>query len=178
MNNQTNILEPIIQSYFLTLRSLSESKKTIPSGYRDVLQKAGLPDPLPGETSKQIEKSQEESKNLYVLYLWAVFERFLIDHAQNQFVNTIDGMSGKLPQAARDAVLNAVESCKIDTILDVFKAVVDPNLIGYAKQIKDYRDWVAHRNPKRLPNARIEPLAAYTELSRIIKILNQSQNEH
>lgn len=176
MNTDTNVLDPVIQSYFVTASSLSVWQKIKPLTHRDAFQKAGLPDIGPDETLKQIEKSREESKNLYVLCLWAVFERFLIDHAQNRFIHTIAGPAGSLPKAARDAAFNAVESCRTETILDILKAVVDPNLIGYAKQIKDYRDWVAHRNPKRLPDARIEPLSAYIGLSKIINIISQSQN--
>jgi len=37
-----------------------------------------------------------------------------------------------------------------------------PDLIGHAKQIFAYRDWIAHgKNPKNLPSTDMKPMAAY-----------------
>jgi hypothetical protein len=50
--------------------------------------------------------------------------------------------------------------------------LADKNLIGQAKQILEYRDWIAHgRNPDKYPSANITPKFAYNTLSEIVKQL-------
>jgi predicted transcriptional regulator len=46
-------------------------------------------------------------------------------------------------------------------------------LIGSAKQILEYRNWVAHRNPKKRSPVRIVPNMAYDTLNEIIETLLQ-----
>jgi len=49
-----------------------------------------------------------------------------------------------------------------------------PDLIGHAKQILTYRDWVAHgKNSNNPPATDMKPLAAYQTLNEIVKILQQ-----
>jgi hypothetical protein len=63
----------------------------------------------------------------------------------------------------------------LDDLLDLFKSLVEVDKIGVAKQIKDYRDWIAHRNPKRLPPAQTEPRTAYSVLAAIIDAIEEDK---
>jgi len=52
----------------------------------------------------------------------------------------------------------------------LFKNKAD--LIGHAKQVLAYRDWVAHgKNPKKPPSATPNPTDAYNTLNDIVEIL-------
>jgi hypothetical protein len=62
-----------------------------------------------------------------------------------------------------------IENWRLAEILDLFKGYLDPNLIGQAKQIKAHRDWIAHKNPRRQPPAKIEANRAHIVLSQIIE---------
>jgi hypothetical protein len=68
-----------------------------------------------------------------------------------------------------------MEYWKTGDVLDIFKGIVDPNLIGNAKQIKDYRDWVAHRNPRRPSPTKTDPASAYTVLQQILQRVMASE---
>ena len=54
----------------------------------------------------------------------------------------------------------------------MFKEITDPNLIGNAKQVKQYRDWVAHRNIDKGSPPKVAPQSAYQILSKILDDLD------
>jgi hypothetical protein len=56
---------------------------------------------------------------------------------------------------------------RLDDSLDILKGIVDPARIGQAKQVKQFRDWVAHKNPRNIPPA-VDPATAYQLLSELI----------
>ena len=58
-----------------------------------------------------------------------------------------------------------IERWRTTDLLDLLKGTADADLIGRAKQVKEYRDWVAHRNPARPPSARVDPETAFTVLA-------------
>ncbi len=62
-----------------------------------------------------------------------------------------------------------MEYWKANDILDLFKVVLNPELIGRAKQVKKYRDWVAHRNPKKGQPTNVPPKSAFKILSCVIE---------
>ncbi len=70
-------------------------------------------------------------------------------------------------ETMRKAISKNIEYWKIDEILDVLKVIIDPDLIGQAKQIKKYRDWVAHRNIKKKSPPNVVPERAYSVLAEI-----------
>ena len=63
---------------------------------------------------------------------------------------------------------------KSDDILNMFKSLIDSDLIGQAKQVKQYRDWVAHRNISKGAPANVPPKKAYEILSEILRALPYS----
>ncbi len=74
-------------------------------------------------------------------------------------------------------VENEMEYWKSDDVLDLFKSVVNSDLIGNAKQVKKYRDWIAHKNPKKGPPSNVPPQTAYRILSEIITVVEQQHPE-
>jgi hypothetical protein len=68
-----------------------------------------------------------------------------------------------------------VEFWKATEILDFLKEGLfngKPGLIGHAKQILAYRDWVGHgKNPKKPPSTDMKPVAAYNTLNEIVETL-------
>jgi len=68
---------------------------------------------------------------------------------------------------------SGIEYWRTEEILDLFKTVVDTNLIGEAKKIKKYRDWIAHRNPKKGKPDNVFPGQAYMVLSKILECLDK-----
>ncbi len=65
-----------------------------------------------------------------------------------------------------------VEYWKPYDMLEILKATLSETVLGHAKQIVKYRDWVAHgKNPRKLPSALIKPIDAYDTLNEIINTL-------
>lgn len=62
-----------------------------------------------------------------------------------------------------------VEYWRFAQVLDLFKGEIDANLIGEVKQVKQYRDWIAHRNPGNRMSTAFTPETAFNILSRMIR---------
>ncbi len=61
-----------------------------------------------------------------------------------------------------------IERWQIDDILDLFKSIIDSSRIGQAKQVKEFRNWVAHKNPRKGTPTKMDPQTTYELLSGII----------
>jgi len=123
-----------------------------------------------------LEQTEKEIQDLFVLNLWVVFERFVRIYLQHK----------KLPEnhqlyfceALYQDFHKKLESLTAQEILDFLKlSFFNTNegsqLIGLARQILEYRNWVAHRNPKKRLPVRITPNMAYDTLNEIIETLLQ-----
>ena len=104
-----------------------------------------------------------------ILSLWVVFERRLFEYVQKE----IQSFPSKnvFSTKVQEKLENNIETWRLTDVLDIFKAIVDSSLIGRAKQIKKYRDWVAHKNPNKGMPENITPQYAYNTLSNILESL-------
>ncbi len=95
-----------------------------------------------------LDESKDMIEDLFIVEIFACLERFLRD----KLGGCVDLERYKFRQ---EVILNHLEYMKIEHILDSLKEVVDSNTVGFIKQIKSYRDWVAHgRNPEKPPPVR------------------------
>ena len=74
----------------------------------------------------------------------------------------------ELCAAFQEYLEEQVERWQIDDILDLFKSVIDSSRIGQAKQVKRFRDWVTHKNPRKGTPTKVDPQTTYVLLSGII----------
>jgi hypothetical protein len=118
-----------------------------------------------------IEETIQTIDDLTLVGLWAFFEREVVEYVQGQTTSLQTVAPLEFARPLHDKVHSEIERWRVDDLLDLFKGTIDANQVGRAKQIKDYRDWVAHRNPKRLPPAQMEPEDAYAVLLEIISEL-------
>lgn len=92
-----------------------------------------------------IRESENTIKDLFLIEIFSCFERFLRD----KYLECLDLDNCAY---AKETILKNIEYIKIDEILESLKKTIDPNIIGNLKQIKKYRDWVAHgRNMQKPP---------------------------
>ncbi len=128
-----------------------------------------------------LRQSEEESQDLFILGLWATFERFLRTYLQHKGEAIKQHVQ---PFTLGDSLYRhfhkEAEYWKPVEILDflkdsLFVTTAEKNQMGLAKQILEYRDWVAHgKNPNRLPSAKeLKPKTAYDTLNEIINTLLQ-----
>lgn len=115
-----------------------------------------------------IEQSRERADEFVIVALWAEFERYLIVYLQDRGAIVGDQEPRELADSLREHLEAQIERWPIDIILDLFKSVVGGERIGQAKQVKRFRDWVAHKNPRRGAPTKMDPQTTYIFLSGII----------
>jgi hypothetical protein len=95
-----------------------------------------------------LDKSKEIIDDLFIVEIFSCFERFLRD-------KILDYINLESCKFEKKKIIDYLEYMRIEDILDSLKVRIDSHTIGFLKQIKSYRDWVAHgRNPNKLPPVR------------------------
>jgi len=128
-----------------------------------------------GQAEATIRRNRDRVEEFFILALWVVFERHIINYIQ------IKGEKLKeiSPSDCADSLYGKyrveVERWRFTETLDILSKMIDPNLIGQAKQVKAYRDWIAHRNPLKPQPASTDPKSAYNALSKIIQLIDNKE---
>jgi hypothetical protein len=107
-----------------------------------------------------------------ILAMWAEFERYLIEFLEARTASLRRIVPRRLWSKLGPHIAKGVENWKGDDRLDLLKGFVDPHRVGEAKEVKKYRDWVAHKNPRRRPSAIVDPDSTYQLLSEILAALD------
>lgn len=122
----------------------------------------------------EIDDEMEAIKDLFIIDAFAAFERLLRKRVLDSLESQKNALSANLVQVVR----NESEFIKIETLLDVLKNFVGSNRIGLIKQIKRYRDWVAH-GKRPLTYSPVKPVDIYVifEAIRLVAVTITSNNE-
>ena len=104
-----------------------------------------------------IRACQRAAADYTVLSMWAVFERHLFNRIEIECQKMREHPIEAFNQGVTDKVIKDVEYWKIDDALEILKQITGSDVVGFAKQIKHYRDWVVHRNPRKPTPAKIDP---------------------
>jgi hypothetical protein len=116
-----------------------------------------------------LENIQKQSDDYYILYLWLTFERFIVDFLLTKGEKLIDIKPEFFADNFYCKFKEKVERWPFKEILDLFDQVIDKNLIASVKQIKDYRDWIAHRNINKSKPINTDPVRVYDTLTTMVK---------
>jgi hypothetical protein len=193
-------LMPILETYLVAVEALKVSKRVVTFSNKAKLALNALDDNEP-EIIKQIrfekhkvglnllnrctvidqvtdltlKNSSQVIDDLFVLSLWATFERYLIDFFQVKGEKICEILPSNLADVYYEHLSKEIEYWKPMEILDLLKRSLfkgNEQLIELAKDILKYRNWVAHgRNPNHLPSMNITPQMAYERLDDVISIL-------
>ncbi len=98
----------------------------------------------------------EAIKDLFIIDFFAAFERLLRYRLSASIVSHEDALSENFVEIVR----RESEYIKIEYLLDILKSFADPQQIGLIKQIKKYRDWIAHGR-KSLSKSPAKPVDIY-----------------
>lgn len=166
-------LDRVWKSYQLTVDAMKVTRQVLDGNPMsgDLLAGTDFTVTLATDAPHVLDAARSDVGDLFILALWSVFERELRDHLQSEAPRPLEASPSPLHQRLSRKLREDIEYWKNDDILDLFKAVVAPDLVGNGKQIKRYRDWVAHRNPQRPRPANITPNHAYKTLSEIMRSL-------
>ncbi len=188
MTNLNNPLPPILNAFETTRDALRVARRLIPEleakqlycqselfhQRRKLLNRTIFPNHPNGKFL--LEQTEREIQDLFVFNLWVVFERFV--RAYLQQIELPKNNQPYLCEALYQDFHKKVESLTIQEVLDFLKlSFFNTNegnhLISSTKQILEYRNWVAHRNPKKRAPVRMVPNMAYETLNEIIETLLQ-----
>lgn len=168
-----NPLESIWQTYVVTRDCLKIAQRAIRGKHGGLLRNTEFMGDLPKDASIQIRESRRKADESAILSLWVVFERTLIVLLQEKGRKLLEVQPVSLAQPLYEKYETDVEYWRIDDSLDLLKGQVHQGLIGYVKQIKQYRDWIAHRNPRKPQPANLDPKTAYTILSEVLTYIGK-----
>ncbi|MBM4023833.1 MAG: hypothetical protein FJ280_00275 [Planctomycetes bacterium] len=120
------------------------------------------------ESTDWIARSQEEIDDLTVLSLCAIFERRIITLVQGKGRGILEEPPLDLSEQVHAKFVDAVERWRIDDFISLLERYVGRDLSKDTRSVVAYRNWVAHRNPKRQPEKKTEPQTAYDVLTQFL----------
>lgn len=130
---------------------------------------------------RQIEIAKEENESYAILSMWAIFEQCVQEYIEYtaRFMAYSAHVNSSLKETKGVSELEKYIIGKSErwTLNEKLQVVLIP-LIGDAKTksielIKKYRDWIAHRSPKKEMPAKTNLEGAYSQLSTTIDTLQQ-----
>lgn len=124
--------------------SLKVTKRVLNKKISNIFGKTIFEKQKPKTINTLTESATNELDDLVVLSLFASFERQLRKEiiTKSLILEKIDPT--KLGKKISSQVSKEIEYWKIDEIIDLFNPVVDSYICGQLKEIKRYRDWLAH----------------------------------
>ncbi len=168
------VLKPVWESYLTTIDCLKVSLRSIEKNEHYLLSKTKFIGSSIDAAKQMINDSRNNADDFVIVSLWAIFERQLIEYIQSEGKKLLQDIPNEFNTKVYIKIERDIEYWKSDDVLDVFKTIVDANLIGNAKQIKKYRDWIAHRNPNKGKPLSVQPQIAYIILTDILSVIEQS----
>jgi len=172
----SNPLTPIWDAYNASKDAFRIAKKAINHPEKLILLKKTrfrLQSITDAETS--ITQSAEITEDLFVLSLWSTYERFVRIYLQQKGTTLQTIQPAILAPSMYTYFCDEVEFWKPNQILDLLKKTLfttHSHMIGQAKQILAYRDWIAHgKNPDKQPSSNITAPFAYKILNEIVETL-------
>lgn len=171
----SNTIDEIWRSYQITLDCLKIANRSIVNNDIGSLEKTGFIGSPHDEAKRQIMQSRSNADDYVILSLWASFERTLLSYVQSESNRILTEPTTNFTYSVHQKIDNEIEYWRVDDILNIFKTIISPDLIGQAKQVKKYRDWIAHRNIKKGSPQNVPPQTAYIILSEILMQLTNHE---
>lgn len=174
--NSSNPLKPIYDAFLLSSDCFKVAQRAVKAQQDEVkrAQARLLKGTLflaanPSDAENAIKDAEKRAGDLVVLALFATFERFMIERLQSARQWLQGGYPTEYAKQLAAKFEDAVERWQFGEILDLFNVEIDKDLLGHAKSIKKYRDWIAHQNPKSGTPPQAVPRQTYEVLTKIIE---------
>lgn len=120
------------------------------------------------EHGTAVESTGDLLDELIILAMWSVAERAVFDYVLAVEATLSGAATDTLQRDLLEKAFRDLEYSRFDDLLDVFKARISADVIGLAKQVKHYRDYLAHRNPKRKSVPPVTPKHALSCLKALL----------
>ncbi len=169
-----NPLEVVYKAYRVSHESLVVVEHIAREHFDEVLMpRAGLLNAARDDVETALVDAEKQAADLA---LFATFERYVIERLQTANELLASGHPSGYSSKLAEKFKSEVEYWRFDEILDLFKPELDANLIGRAKQIKRYRDWISRRNTNKELPAQVSPDTVFEVLSKIVSEISQTHD--
>lgn len=164
-------LDSLFAQYELTSDCFKIAARAKRGRAANLLQDTSIP--VGGRNAlKKIQSARADTADLIVASMWAYFERELIEYVQRKGGTVARLKPRPFATVLSTKITSEIEYWRFPDILDLFSGHIDKNLLGQAKQIKQFRDWVVHRNPNKPTPSKTDPVVAYGVFRDIITQIN------
>ena len=173
MTSTANAIDQVSRTWALTQESLTIVRREIrrqnntPVNQSRILARTSFEEGALSDIESDIAACKQAAEDYAIIAMWAVFERRLIARLEDECKKMQGNRPSEFNQLVFEELATSVERWQIDKVLDLIKPMVGGDLVGQAKNIKKYRDWIAHRNPRKTTPARVDAQTA-RELLKII----------
>jgi hypothetical protein len=168
-----NPLDLVWNSYEITADCFKVAQEVVKQQQFELFTSATWP--TQPEARRNITKTLREVDDLFVFSLWATFERFVITYLQNKGATLQTIAPLDLAYPLYEQFRKEVEFWNQKEILELLKhlSALDKHSIGQAKQILDYRNWIAHGKDihKKSMVKTMTPVYTYQILNDIVTVL-------
>jgi hypothetical protein len=164
-----NPLDSIYKAFSVASDCFKVATRTVQSQHEELIRRTQFIGATKHEANAALEDAAKQAADLAILALFATFERFVIEHLQTANRLLAAGYPRQYSTKLAEKFEKDVEYWKFVETLDLFKGEVDGRLIGQVKQIKQYRDWIAHQNPNKAPPTQATPETAFDVLTKMIE---------
>lgn len=165
-NKPSSALDEIIDAYQLECDLLVIARRTIDSDQMTILSGTGFIARPVHVAREDVRRLRARLDDVTVMALWTVFERYVLTHVMSQV--RVGSATSSFDTLLEEHIAEQLEYSRFDELLDLFKADIDSRDVGDVKNVKKYRDWIAHRNPKRRAPAVIDPMTARAKLGDVM----------
>jgi hypothetical protein len=125
-----------------------------------------------------LDHSLEVINDLFVLSLWATFERYFRDFLQLKGEKVQDMLPVELGDIFYQHLYKEIEYWKPEEMLELLKSSLfkgQEEKIGLTKEVLYYRNWIAHGKNLHRRHPLITPRLAYDRLDEIITVLRTNE---
>ena len=165
-NKPSRALDEIIDAYHLECDLLTIARRAVDRGHVTILSGTGFIARSVDAGRADVRRLRARLDDVTVMALWVVFERHVLTHVMSQV--RVGSATTTFDTSLEDHIAEKLEYSRFDELLDLYKSEIDARDVGDVKNVKKYRDWVAHRNPKRAPPAVIDPVTARAKLGDVM----------
>ncbi len=169
----TDAIEDIWQTFHMTMDALKVTLRAVRRADLRLLRNTNFIDSVQPAIEVDVEICRRAVSDHAILSMWAIFERRIIVKVAAESRKILDDPPSPFNCALFQKVEDAIEYWRTEEVLDLIKPLVGSDLVGDAKQIKKYRDWMAHKNPKKPSPANVTPEFAYRVLSELSRQLGR-----
>ena len=162
MNNQ--IVRNVFSVYEVIKDSIKVTRRSINKDQFHLHNRTVFWGEQKDQMLKRMSIVESELDDLMILSLFSSFERELRVSIQEIIRNNTNPISATLIRLIT-LTEESIERWTVRDLIDALEDVVDQSVRDKAKQIYEYRNWVAHgKNPNKMPSIQTDPKTVHITL--------------